>query len=462
MFKMLADRSGNFGLIAATLAPLVIGAAGIAVDYSNALVERTHLQNALDAATLAVAKVDLTTLDRKKLFEAEFAGIYGSRSSDVGKVQLTFSHEVGVNYVALKTNAVLSMQTSFMRILGSETINVSATSGAYEAVSNVEIALVLDISSSMNDKKMSELKSSSIEFINTVLTDENLKDQRVTISLIPYGGTVRLPKEIAKNIKIIANPSHWSTGKWNGCFQYDPGQFNADYIGGETLAYVPDFYRWNKTNPWCPKEGNELQGPTSDRQKLISTINNFQRSDGTGTDHGALWGLKTLSPDWKNKFPASAADRPLPAGENNRKYFILMTDGGITAQLTIEDYMKGIKTLDLNLVQSLGLKGKDDDDDDDDGDDDDDDDDGKALKYGNKTLHNLNTTKANLKRTCDAAKAADITVYTIGFDVPDNWQMDDLRNCASSPNKYFNVGENKLQEAFSKISAEMQTVRLTN
>src|SRR5690606_24736485 len=50
------DTSGNFGLIFGLLAVPVMLAGGLAVDYVGLSLERSELQNAVDAAALAVAR----------------------------------------------------------------------------------------------------------------------------------------------------------------------------------------------------------------------------------------------------------------------------------------------------------------------------------------------------------------------------------------------------------------------
>lgn len=53
MLRFLKSRSGNFGILAALLLVPVIGAAGLAIDYSNALSVKAKVQGAADAAALA-------------------------------------------------------------------------------------------------------------------------------------------------------------------------------------------------------------------------------------------------------------------------------------------------------------------------------------------------------------------------------------------------------------------------
>lgn len=53
MWRFLTDRSGNFGILLAILLVPVIGAAGLALDYSNAISIKAKIQGAADAAALA-------------------------------------------------------------------------------------------------------------------------------------------------------------------------------------------------------------------------------------------------------------------------------------------------------------------------------------------------------------------------------------------------------------------------
>ena len=50
MRRLLADRSGNFGLLTALLAVPLIGSAGMAIDFGHAMSLRTQLYAAADAA----------------------------------------------------------------------------------------------------------------------------------------------------------------------------------------------------------------------------------------------------------------------------------------------------------------------------------------------------------------------------------------------------------------------------
>ncbi len=52
---MLRDRGGNFGMMTALIAPLLLAVGGVSVDVANMLMTKNQLQDATDAAALAAA-----------------------------------------------------------------------------------------------------------------------------------------------------------------------------------------------------------------------------------------------------------------------------------------------------------------------------------------------------------------------------------------------------------------------
>jgi len=53
--SIMSDRSGNFGLMTALILPMLLGGAGLAIDTANLMVSKRQLQEATDAAALAVS-----------------------------------------------------------------------------------------------------------------------------------------------------------------------------------------------------------------------------------------------------------------------------------------------------------------------------------------------------------------------------------------------------------------------
>lgn len=70
------------------------------------------------------------------------------------------------------------------------------------------------------------------------------------------------------------------------------------------------------------------------------------------------------------------------------------------------------------------------------------------------------TKDTRTKNICDAAKAQDIIVFTIGFEAPDSGQAV-LKDCASTISHYFDVDGLEISDAFSAIASSIAQLKLT-
>ncbi|WP_372885655.1 pilus assembly protein TadG-related protein [Shimia sp.] len=76
-------------------------------------------------------------------------------------------------------------------------------------------------------------------------------------------------------------------------------------------------------------------------------------------------------------------------------------------------------------------------------------------RYVSSSIKNSRT-----KAICDAAKAEDIIVFTIGFEAPSSGQAI-LQDCASSDNHYFDVDGLEIKDAFAAIASSIAQLKLT-
>ena len=146
--RLAEAREGNVAMILAlALVPMVL-AVGLAIDYSKLIGTRSEVQNALDAATLAGARVVSSKEDEEvaKTVEAwikkTYDGQYGSLEID----------KVVVDREARKvsTRATLTIPTSFGSLIGLDAFTATVTTAAVapdRAFMNVH--LLLDNSASM-------------------------------------------------------------------------------------------------------------------------------------------------------------------------------------------------------------------------------------------------------------------------------------------------------------------------
>ncbi|QEW21552.1 putative Flp pilus assembly protein [Marinibacterium anthonyi] len=70
------------------------------------------------------------------------------------------------------------------------------------------------------------------------------------------------------------------------------------------------------------------------------------------------------------------------------------------------------------------------------------------------------TKNTRVSRICDAVKAENVIVFTIGFEAPSGGQAV-LKDCASSPAHYFDVDGLEIADAFAAIASSIRQLRLT-
>lgn len=158
----LSDRSGNFGIMTALLMVPLVGSAGLALDYAHALSLRTQLYAAADAAAVgsiseksdAVAAamtmkgngtISIAKTDARSIFFSQMSG-------ELTSVPVNLS--IDVTKTANKLNSTVtfsaSVPTTFMHVLGQDSITISGTATAeYQTASFMDFYILLDNTPSM-------------------------------------------------------------------------------------------------------------------------------------------------------------------------------------------------------------------------------------------------------------------------------------------------------------------------
>ncbi|NLS05446.1 VWA domain-containing protein [Rhizobium sp. P32RR-XVIII] len=166
---ILRDRSGNFAMMTAILMPVLIGAAGLAVDITNAALSQQQLQEASDAAALATASAladgKITTANAqdfaKDFLAGEMANFLDSTAAAAMKdgitvnAQQTTSGKSTLYNVSVSSTYALQL-SGLASVLGYKTTNVGASSSAQggsgpdqNAHNALSMILALDESGSM-------------------------------------------------------------------------------------------------------------------------------------------------------------------------------------------------------------------------------------------------------------------------------------------------------------------------
>lgn len=419
--QYLKNRVGALSVAFAIAMPVVIGAAGVAIDISMAHMVKQRLSNAIDSAALAAAaSAGGSNVDAIKAKVEQF--FY--QNYPIGKIGQTFDLVVTVSGNDIMVSAKSKYATSFSKFLGVDELVVSAKTTVTREILGLEVAMVLDVTGSMNtNNNIGTLKTAATNFLNVVCPNA-VCSSLIKIGIVPFANTVNVgPYGLGKNpnfsiydTAFVNNPSGKTfnqsmSNQWWGCIlERSPPQDTQNYGTN---------WKWNMySNPnginfGCNK--SYLLPLTNVYGTIKSKINSLSASGNTLSNIGMVWGYRLLSPEAPFREGAPWTDLTV------KKVAILMTDGN------------------NNIGGSYSAYG-----------------DWSTLKL---TDHDLDI---KLAATCQNMKNDGITIYTItftsGIDEPTKGYF---RNCASSVDKYYDApSQSNLLEAFEQIARELSNIHI--
>ncbi len=421
--RFLQSKDGNFGIMVAVIISMIVLVVAVAVDSSRLVQASTKLKALNDMAAFAATEGQNKSLsERKKVYEL-FMESGLANSPELKGYEYDLAYETN-GLSAVLTASSRSEAQLFFPVTRGDAKFVSAHSEITVGREHVEVSLVLDISTSMDGSKIIELQNSARDFIQTLMSNQAIQG-RVSIAIVPYGGSVRLPSDLSYMLTPSADTSHWIGGQWNGCLSTSPIDYSAGLTPQLRLEIIPDFFSWQ--NNWCPDAGNELVGLSKNETALLNKIDNFTLSDGTATDIGVAWGLATLDPLWRHQIQGVNGNTPRNFNERTKKFMIVMTDGGITGQ---------------RLPRTNELVG--------------------ALPYHTQNETNTRDDANNgYQGICDLTKSKGIEVYTIGFQLNTPQKVSRLQYCGTSAAHNYEADLGQLSSVFQNIAISISGLRLS-
>ncbi|WP_339111990.1 pilus assembly protein TadG-related protein [Thioclava sp. GXIMD2076] len=380
--RMRDEETGAILPLTIILLTVLLVLSGVALDFMHFEARRTQILAVLDRASLAAASLS-QELDPELVVDdyLKKAGL-----EDVDRTVTVTEGSYG-EWRRVRIEATDTMTTSFMGQLaqiGIKTLSTKIVSEAYEAIGNVEVSLVLDVSGSMATDvgdgvtRLAALQEGADTFVDQMFTKvqpENAPDGRLSISVIPYNQQVVLGDDLAAQFNLSTEQTDTTCGDVfllpTDTIAISPTTAIQRTMSGDSLDYYVRFgYNADNYNGWqfpyhtwvsnCDEQSYSPVLPFSNSQTDIEKkIGSLKASGDTAIDIGARWGLALLDPAAQpvvdNLISEGDVDSSLDArpyeydldgtadiDDRSIKVMVLMTDGENTGSFSIKQkYQSG-------------------------------------------------------------------------------------------------------------------------
>lgn len=489
--QLFSCRKGASMPLVALAGTVILGTAGLAIDMGRAQMVHSKLVTALDAAGLATGSV-VSTVDptayATKYMNANYPS--GYLGSTLNSVTVTVNNDNTV--LTLTANA--TVETTLMRVMGFETIPVSAETEITRANRGLELALVLDITGSMwSSGKIASLRAAAVDLVDVLYGNRETIDN-LWVGVVPYVTAVNIGNnhtswtDYDSSLYPSGLPTYAPSNlKWKGCVEARPAPYDLDDTPpdvSDSDSIFPIFF-WpdtdeDKDNNWVDDDdgsitvyetvnysnsgglgpniscGEEILPLTASKTTITDKINGLYpwRRGGTMSHVGLVWGWRLISPNWRglgwgHDLVGGADTLPLDYDAALMdKVIVLMTDG--------ENQFYDTQSADPFYSDYTAYKRLDD-----------------LRSDINTTNQNTARDKINTKLStiCENIKNEGITIYTVTFKLGSSGNHNEIRDlfrsCASKPAYYFDADSTAggstvtLSTAFKTIGDALANLRIS-
>lgn len=425
------DCRGTIAMIFGFSIFVLCGIVGFAVDASRAYSVSSRISSILDSAALAGAKLfeveTATDVDIQAAAKAYFQ-VHANEKLLPGLQLNNFKVTIDRPNNKVSVDLDIGLPTTFAQVIGFKTFDFHRSSDVVVSMNKIELAMVLDITGSMNDSgKLPAMKAAANDVIDSLMAG-SISENSIRIAVAPFSASVNAG---ALASKVSASPTATSCG-YNWYWGYtcttaagadvdtcvieriNSRAFTDDApTGADILPAVPSTPYGNYT---CPASVVvPLQGK-SQVTTIKSTINSYVATGATAGHIGAAWGWYLLSPKWAAVLPSASA----PASYSDKtvaKHVIFLTDGIFNTS-----YKSGSST--DSTTQS-------------------------------------NESYAQFQSLCANMKAQGITVYTVALDLLDPRALSELSACGGG-NSYTAADGVALKAVFQQIVSQLNQLRVAS
>lgn len=267
--------------------PLLLGMAGMGIDFGRVYIAKARLQGAVDAAALggAVRLVDDPDMQQGKVTGG--ASEYLARNYPEARID---SLAPGSQVRTLCVNGRVDVPMTFLALAGirSRTVTASACAG----FNDLEVVMVIDNSGSMNGTPITNVRNAANQLVDLLMPQGSVLS--VKIGLVPFRSKVHIPAGV--------------DGLPDGCRNAD-GTLNEVKVYDTCLVPIPPTLGLTASKTSIKNAIRKMTAPST-----------YAASSGTIISEGIKWGRHVLSPEP----PYTEGGAP----DRYRKVMILLTDGG--------------------------------------------------------------------------------------------------------------------------------------
>lgn len=443
--RFAADTSGDIAIMVGLLAIVLFATLGSAVDMARWLHARQDTVTALDAAVLAGGRQLQLNGDEAAALRAAQSYYKANTRSRIPLATDTIAFKIMGDGLEFGVTGSATIATPFLSLIGIETMPLLNLSGSEFSVAklavggnsdrNLEIALMLDVSGSMQGQKTKDMKAAAKDLVEIVVWDDQ-SEHTSRVAIVPFSAQVRLPEAMYNSVtdpgmkKTICKGSKCTVFKRdqdNHCVVERKGdeRYTDDKPG--TGAWIMPLYVREDDGACAVLATGEVVPLSNNKSMLKSRIDKLPALGGTAGHLGTAWAWYMLSPNWAGEVPS--ASEPAPYGAKDvDKIAILMTDGEYNTQYTAD----GISTGDSKRPEPKGAAN--------------------------------DTSARQAVALCEGMKESGITVYTVGFALTGNDRnaIETLQACATTPgHAYLADDGNGLKQVFRDIALKISALYLS-
>jgi Flp pilus assembly protein TadG len=417
----------------------IVGFVGAALDYSHANSVKSALQAATDATALMLSKTASTMTNAQLQTQGySYLSALFTRPEATGlTVTVTYSTTNGSQILVVSS---ANVKSNFMNMMGISSMKVGADSQVKWGNTRMRVALVLDNTGSMADAgKIDALKTATTGLLDQ-LKASAVNNGDVLVSIIPFVKDVNVGSSNYKATWIDwsnyddANGSCGNNGNhfgW-GSSGRSSGRGNCN-SGWSSSSHS----NWNG----CVTDRGDDNAPNSgdyDTNVTAPSINNVATLFTAEQYDSCPQAIMPLSYDWTGMKALVTAMQP--AGNTNQAiglahgWMSLVGGGPYPVPPTMDP---NYKYQQIIILMSDGLNTQD------------------------RWYSDAASIDARQQMTCTNVKAAGITMYTIHVNTDGDPMSTLLKNCASSPDKFWMLTTaSQLVGVFQKIGTNLSNLRI--